>query len=923
MLDDIQEGNIELQKPPKRIPVIIEDDPYRLTDYPRRNSHDSPSRRSSLSISAVSESSLTSEGSSVMSHDATKVPKKKILKHPHGQRKHSRHRVRFNLTEDESDNSSVYSFESMSTASEIYGRARSGVLDVIQGWKGDFELSPPRGSTGLTPGKHLHPRNHHHHHRQHHHHHGLQYPNHHHLYVRQDQRWSPTLHQTHSDSSLLGQPNKNGFPSPMMQSLLGGSSTASPTHVMGRHAHSFSASDVPPSNINGKVMQTVGSSSAKSTSPLTSSTFSSDRHMQSTPLSHSYSESAISTKAKALGSPFARDHRLTVLKLNPSSIPELEESTLEDKKKGHIFQFPHNSPVSQGNNSSGQQGPLSPRPLHPKFSTESNNCGGNSSTNQMLFADDDDADDYDHLSPLKNGESESPIDAEDVKTEKQEEHNKTGLDNPLLSFLLVKKIVGRAKAALKEDAVTTSKNSAAAQDKEAPPPVPKKLRSRVQSEVKLGDSNQEVRTKKKDGALNLGKEVAAGGSPVVKTSKGRHKPEGKATNMESVSRAIKSTSDLDRLYLRPDLASSGNNIGEKSSASGGDIEDFRQRRRKKSKSPPPIPRKTTHIRRQDRDALGNPLIGVTTLGYSSSSQSTNETNPSQETTSDTSIVPPPPEFSGLSFFAEAADSGSSKVDSNLPSNDGLGASNSNTTLISETVSELSREEGGLPAGAGAPMDTASLTSSLSSSSHKNKHKGLGQLHDEAKSKRTSDMSSKDLIKSSARSDIRNVHTEDFVDHGEQQYVRKMGSESVLPGNKEVSVSSNSTKTHNLKITQISESVEKDKSSSSPSIDRPDLKESKSSTGKNPSAPRRIPNRPAPPPPNRSTQSTLQSQSLSSVATEKVTEEEKQALNLVCPPNSSKMPMMAPVVHDTEKHIQDMMAEIITEHTIPNITSFGK
>ena len=129
----------------------------RLTDYPVSASPDSlrshspfgGSRRSSLS--AVSESSLTSEGSH--SFDISRKPNRRILKNPHRPRRRSTNRVRWKL-ENDSDSTSQDSFEMTASIdpSAVYQTVRNGIEEAREHWQ-EFEQSPAKGSTGLTPAK--------------------------------------------------------------------------------------------------------------------------------------------------------------------------------------------------------------------------------------------------------------------------------------------------------------------------------------------------------------------------------------------------------------------------------------------------------------------------------------------------------------------------------------------------------------------------------------------------------------------------------------------------------------------------------------------------------------------------------------------------------------------------------------------------
>ncbi|CAI8013472.1 hypothetical protein GBAR_LOCUS8538 [Geodia barretti] len=128
----------------------------RITDYPGHTLSQSPPgsiRRSSLS---VSESSLT--GSFTSDAGSPGQPRKRILKKPHGPRKHKSNRVHWNIPEEGGgDGVSLLSFESTSTTSGVSPSSYlQGVSECRRNWR-EFEEPPAPGSTGLTPMKQLRP----------------------------------------------------------------------------------------------------------------------------------------------------------------------------------------------------------------------------------------------------------------------------------------------------------------------------------------------------------------------------------------------------------------------------------------------------------------------------------------------------------------------------------------------------------------------------------------------------------------------------------------------------------------------------------------------------------------------------------------------------------------------------------------------
>ena len=388
MLENIKEGKQELLKLSKKSSPLISPksyDPDRLTDYPRAQSptrlqspnegRHSPafgSRRSSLSLSAMSESSLTSDNSSLLSYNANRMPRKKILKNPHRKKKISKNRVRFK--DEESDTMSMRSFDSVSTASEVYNRARNGVMEVRQNLK-EFERSPTHGSVGLTPVRGS--RNHH---------------LHHHI------GGGPPQH-SHSSSSLLS-PSLTPHPSNSPSHFLLGGSPGGGAKSM--HQRSVSASSLPQAPTNKELVNFANSNQLprtfqRSPSPLASSamlspssSISPQRTLQSTPKAHYQSDSFLmgvaarsptgdDSRALSPSQHFDIDMPYPVLKLDNSNLTDLEESTAEDRKRMHIFKFPQDTPITEapkGNSGVRQSPKMTP-----------------------VLLDDDDEGDYDHLSP--------------------------------------------------------------------------------------------------------------------------------------------------------------------------------------------------------------------------------------------------------------------------------------------------------------------------------------------------------------------------------------------------------------------------------------------------------------------------------------------------------------------------------------------
>ena len=310
-------------------------DPDRITDYPRRPSPSVSllslsSRRSSLS--AMSQSSLTSDSS----FDASRKPGKKILKNPHRPTRNSKNRVTWKLpnmgdgTGIDSDTMSVDSLESSS--SSIYNRARSGVQAARQAWR-DFENSPPRGSTGITPIKPIQR-----------------------LPLTRSSSATGTLHMYSPPGNLATIPQGtvvNDLESKSSDNLTRSKLTPSPLTY-----NTSSNNSITP----GSVLHSTPIRQAPNI-----------RHTQST------SNLEFQTNMQQFGTTpdQTADVDIPILRLDNSNLTDLEESTIEDRRRMHIFQFP------QHNQQAILQTPDNSRSKQP-----------------VALLEDDDANDYDHLSPL-------------------------------------------------------------------------------------------------------------------------------------------------------------------------------------------------------------------------------------------------------------------------------------------------------------------------------------------------------------------------------------------------------------------------------------------------------------------------------------------------------------------------------------------
>lgn len=393
-LESIKESKQDIMRLTRQASPLNGQDPDRITDYPRGTSPNTSmlslsSRRSSLST--MSQSSLTSDSS----FDASRKPTKKILKNPHHPNRRSKHRVRWKLPNSDasgidSDTMSVDSFES---SSSIYNRARSGLLEVRQNWK-DFEHSPPRGSTGITPIK----------------------------------------------------PHKNNLLHPMR------SSSSTGALRMHHYYPPSQLSTIPQGAIVGGPETKSDHALTKLMSPLTykmsapNHSTSSSSVLHSTPIKHTRSASAIEVRSQMQlhgGNPKYSSDDVdvpSILRLESSNLSDLEESTLEDRKRMHIFQFPHQT-------------------QHTFFQSPNNSRPNQSIPIALL--EDDDASDYDHLSPLhdnKYGTQEKQM-RNDVSTG----YSDQDIDDAL-------------EVIAKESAEGSSESHPSSSNEELPPPLPPKER---------------------------------------------------------------------------------------------------------------------------------------------------------------------------------------------------------------------------------------------------------------------------------------------------------------------------------------------------------------------------------------------------------------------------------------------------------------
>ena len=584
-----------LTRQPSPLQVVDLD---RITDYPRNSSPDSSLARTPLSgsrcssLSTMSQSSLTSDSS--FSFDANKRPRKKILKNPHRMHRHSRNRVRWNLPGSEmndSDNMSLESFDSTSTQSSVYLRAKRGVADAKTNWR-EFERHPSPGSTGMTPAKPPMPRN------------GF------------------NQHTTSSSSVSSG----------------------SPLHISNYQSSSFNPPQIRVSGIPRQeppdVTRLRRSPSPLTISPPTSTYLMGSLHT-STPMRRINSDPAAAAAMRK--SPISEHSQLNnstssnnedddidipILQFDHSKLSMLEESTLEDKKRAHIF------PFTQNDNAPSSSTPVKTPPAV-----------------RTAFLDDDDASDYDHLSPLANLTSDEKKKQTTNSNDSDSMYTKEDIDDAF-------------------DALGSSGSSNGSiippPMAEVPPPIPHKK----------NEAHYRLRTASQDSAKSDASGSLSPTSP-------------KCTTPSPVSQSNKSnTKQMLTNYSR------NNNISSPQHTSTTQNKP----KPKSPQKPPPVPPKTRRTQRMDRereDTSGNRQKSTGTI--SSTSQSgkqstqyhtqTNIFDGEYSNSPEDEIFPPPPEFALTQGDQDDVNPVSLSQGSDLFS------SVSNSTLVDESQQEGSPELG--------------------------------------------------------------------------------------------------------------------------------------------------------------------------------------------------------------------------------------
>lgn len=332
-------------------------DPDQITDYPRHPSPSTSSSRLSLdgsirsSFGAVSQSSLISD----YSYDANRKPTKKILKNSHQPHRRAKKNVRWN----DSDTTSIDSFDSISTtSSNLFHRARNGVNDPRQNWRA-FERSPSPGSTGITS------------------------PQSRKVLSRPSstptltpfKTSSPTKDHSSSYSSLPIHHTNSTVRSPFQQDMYFGSPPQSTTASSSSQGTKFKRKDSPLANIRvpgntgvdgfEKLSRTIPSAALTRVQPSET-----DQKKSSSPV---YKDEHVSKEEDN----FVRKHNDN----KSAQGTEFEEGTQEDRQRMHIYQIAQYGQIQKSN---------AAKVVGEMTTTKSA---------QIAFGSDDDKNDYDHLLP--------------------------------------------------------------------------------------------------------------------------------------------------------------------------------------------------------------------------------------------------------------------------------------------------------------------------------------------------------------------------------------------------------------------------------------------------------------------------------------------------------------------------------------------
>ena len=271
----------------------------RLTDYPVGPSSASSCTTSFCSetdsLSTVSESSFTSDSS--LAYDASRKPKKKILKNSNAPRRPHKHRVRWNFENLESvSDADTVSLDSTSsvgsyTVNKVYNQSRTNMARTLQNWH-DFERPLPQGRTGLLT------------------------PNH----IRGLSQSHQALYYTTSPDSFSSQ-------------------TPSPRYPNGLHGR--------------QIYRTYSGDICSPSQGMTANQHQNLRHVVSVdpnhfrqqhpqPMSSTPLPSQHVSRTQVYPGQYNTQVQVPVFYLDEQSIPDLERSTLEERAQRHLYKFPQN-----------------------------------------------------------------------------------------------------------------------------------------------------------------------------------------------------------------------------------------------------------------------------------------------------------------------------------------------------------------------------------------------------------------------------------------------------------------------------------------------------------------------------------------------------------------------------------------------------
>lgn len=607
------------------IPLSHIQDPDQLTDYPRSGSPDSAFSRSSLngsrrsSLSAVSESSLNSENS--FSHDANKRPTRNILKNPHRLKRRSKKNVRWNLPngvseriENDSDTTSLESFDSSSTSNSLYNRARNGIIETRRGWR-EFEKPPLPGSTGLTPSKppfnrpSFHSRPH-------------SAPHH--------PSWSPvknisgkafpytklpeTVHEVPLASNSITSPNQARRRISLQPQFL-----RSPSSLIGPSASSISHS----SGGFNRVSRTVYSTSTPIRRTLSESdtlrdSFQNLANGKSLPEENGNHSETVSLS-------YQIDNPL-ILKLSESKVADLEESTLEDRQRMHVFEFPQENRRDSQPSSSHSQLPSNVR---------------------TAFLEDD-KNDYDHLSPLSLNTKERKGDKLKGSKFIQGMVASRNIGNGSKGGKLIEGMVASRNITNSSKGSKPIENTVVLRDK--------KINNRKSiisyTEDDLEEALREIENNSEGSSDEMSQEPVVDHEipPPIPERKRSHQFHQEQDTHEQPSTQNKFKEMGKVQHFNPEPSQNPTKKVEQDSKKNVSVPASNMK-----PNPPPVPPKLNRIKLVDRDVTGNPKkdsqLDQKTFRYVTEYKHSNSTDPTQNLSYDelhdaneSNILPPPPEF---------------------------------------------------------------------------------------------------------------------------------------------------------------------------------------------------------------------------------------------------------------------------------------